>query len=233
MPNSQNYYIISVSNKENLEKCIQYGIAGFTNSSNGAWTFFDIDVGDYISFLYGARIRNLYRVVDKVCYKNAETLPPWSKITFTESGKSYNFPFRLILEPLRLFDESMVRPEFTYIAENLLLRGGYRKTHFQADKMTLMFVSTLGQISNERVEKLEIEGAKCIPKIIFSGDENIPERIKFNELILQVLIKRKLSEVLETFLQRQNLQYRATDFEVLSEKALSKGFVDLFLKLKG
>ncbi len=70
------YFLISVSNRENLELCMKYALAGFTNSINGLWTFLDIDVGDYVSFLYGARVRNLYRVVEKVAYRNAEKLPP-------------------------------------------------------------------------------------------------------------------------------------------------------------
>ncbi len=38
----------------------------------------------------------------------------------------------------------MVRQEFSYVAENLLLRGGYLKTHFQADTITLYNVSEMG-----------------------------------------------------------------------------------------
>ena len=64
-----NYFLISVSNKKNLELCIKYAMAGFTNSINGFWTFSDIDIGDYVSFLYGARVKNLYRVIKKVAYK--------------------------------------------------------------------------------------------------------------------------------------------------------------------
>lgn len=56
----------------------------------------------------------------------------------------HTFPYRLHLQLLRRFDESLVRQEFRYVAENLLLRGGYAKTHFQADQTTLQNVSQLG-----------------------------------------------------------------------------------------
>ena len=67
-------------------------------------------------------------------------------MTFKESGRSYHFPFRLKLRQVRAFDEPIVRVEFAYIAENLLLRGGYRKTHFQADLTTLQNVSQMGEV---------------------------------------------------------------------------------------
>ena len=66
-----------------------------------------------------------------MAYKNAENLPPWPPVTFRMSGNTYYFPFRLYLKQERTLDEPMIRPEFAYVAENLLLRGGYRKTHFK------------------------------------------------------------------------------------------------------
>lgn len=112
-------------------------LAGFTNSINGVWTFLEIQEGDYVSFLYGAKAYNLYIVRRKEAIKDAETMPPWEPITFRQSGRTYYFPFRLYLNTVRRFEESLVRAEFAYVAENLLLRGGYRKTHFQADQTTL------------------------------------------------------------------------------------------------
>jgi len=44
---------------------LQSASAGFTNSIKGLWSFLDIDVGDFISFLYGAIVHNLYRVAGK------------------------------------------------------------------------------------------------------------------------------------------------------------------------
>jgi hypothetical protein len=130
------YFLLSVSNRQNLELCINYALAGFTDSISGVWTFLDIREGDFVSFLYAAKAFNLYRVTRKEAISNAEDAPPWPSVTF-RSGKTYHFPYRLWLEPIRRFEESLVRAEFTYVAENLLLRGGYRRTHFQADQTTL------------------------------------------------------------------------------------------------
>jgi len=52
-----NYFLISVSNRQNLDLCLKYSLAGFTSSINGFWTFVDIKEGDYVSFLYGARVK--------------------------------------------------------------------------------------------------------------------------------------------------------------------------------
>lgn len=236
------YYLISVSNKENLDLCIKYNLAGFPSSRNGLWTFLDIDVGDYVSFLYGARVKNLYKVIRKIAYKNAESLPPWKPITFRESGNTYTFPYRLELKLEREFDESMVRPEFAYVAEDLLLRGGYRKTHFQADATTLSYVSTLGisphnSIKYENSDTFKFSDLEFVPKILFSNADSDYEDsnytvTKFNENILQSLLKRKLNSILKDVLRYFGSDKNPDEFEILSEKALSRGFIDLFIKLK-
>ena len=228
-----NYFLVSVSNRMNLELCMKYSMAGFTNSINGLWTFFDIDIGDYISFIYGARVRNLYRVVEKVAYKNAENLPPWPPITF-RSKRTYYFPFRLFLKQEREFNEPMVRPEFSYVAENLLLRGGYRKTHFQADTITFYNVSEMGTVFSGSIKHLNLETDTFEPKIVFKREnQRIPEKFYFKELILQSLAKRKL----QNFVLGEILEYFGEDnapeeFEVLGEKALPEGYVDIFIKLR-
>ena len=152
----QPYFLISVSNKENLDLCKKYGLAGFTNSINGLWTFSELQTGNFISFLYGARAHNLYRVEKKESIDKADNLPPWKSITFKMSGKTYYFPFRMYLKSIRKFDEPLVRNEFVYVAENLLLRGGYRKTHFQADQTTLQNVSQMGNIFTNSIQQLNI-----------------------------------------------------------------------------
>jgi RecB family endonuclease NucS len=227
------YFLISVSNKHNLKLCIKYALAGFTNSVNGLWTFLDIETEDYISFLYGARVFNLYKVIKKEAYKNAENLPPWSPITFKISGKTYYFPFRLHLKQERELSEPMVRPEFSYVAENLLLRGGYRKTHFQADAITFYNVSNMGSVYNNSEEKLEINEETFIPKIVFNRKkQKIPWKFYFQELILQSLVRKKIKELLREILNNFNLNLPESDFEILGEKALPEGFVDIFIKLK-
>lgn len=229
-----NYFLVSVSNRKNLELCMRYALAGFTNSINGLWTFLDIEVGDYVSFLYGARVRNLYRVVEKVAYRNADRLPPWPPVTFKRSGNTYYFPFRLILKQERSLDEPMVRPEFSYVAENLLLRGGYRKTHFQADTVTFYNVSSMGDFYTSRCENLDVDAEVFEPKIVFRREkENNPEKFYFKELILQSLIRKKiLLTIFDEILERFKVDHSSDDFEILGEKALPEGYVDIFIKLK-
>jgi len=227
------YFLLSISNRRNLELCMEYAMAGFTNSINGLWTFLDIDVGDYVSFLYGARAWNLYKVVGKAAYRNAEELPPWPPITF-RSGKTYNFPFRLFLKPEREFSEPMVRQEFSYIAENLLLRGGYRKTHFQADTITFYNVSEMGVPYSGNPPNRRIEGETFEPKIVFKRENQaIPEKFYFREIILQSLIRKKLKDtILRDALEFFGVERSPEEFEVLGEKALPEGYADIFIKLK-
>jgi hypothetical protein len=149
------YFLIAVSNHENLELCIRYGLAGFPSGESGVWTFCEIQEGDLLSFLYGAKAHNLYKVAKKEAILSAENLPPWKLLEFKASGKKYSFPFRLRLEPVRVFTESLVRAEFSYVAENLLLRGGYSKSHFQADQTTLQSVSEMGKLADIPPSQLE------------------------------------------------------------------------------
>jgi hypothetical protein len=229
------YFLISVSNRTNLELCIEYALAGFTNSINGLWTFIEIQEEDYISFLYGAKVFNLYKVLKKEAIKNADKLPPWPSITFKMSGKTYYFPFRLYLQPLRKFIEPMVRPEFAYVAENLLLRGGYRKTHFQADQTTLQTVSQIGIIYNTPIKNLSLVNYETFTPFL-TWNKNItspPEIFYFQEFILQSLIRLWLSENknLQFLLSSSNLNFlKPEDLEVLSEKALPEGHIDILVK---
>lgn len=229
----ESYFFIAVSNKENLDLCIKHGLAGFTSNVNGAWAFSEINEGDFVSFLYGAKAHNLYKVIKKEAILNADKLPPWKPLTFRESGRTYYFPFRLHLKPLRKFEESIVRPEFAYIAENLLLRGGYRKTQFQADQTTLQYVSELPEVFKGRTDRLEMPSySTFVPKFVRSRRVNPPELFQFKEIILQSLIRQHLSnknlgEFFRTIGQ-DNLDYR--DFEVLGEKALTQGHVDILIK---
>jgi len=230
------YFLISVSNKTNLDLCIKYALAGFTNSINGLWTFLEIEEGDYISFLYGARVVNLYKVIKKIAYKNADQLPPWPSVTFSMSGKTYYFPFRLYLKQERTLNEPMVRPEFAYVAENLLLRGGYRKTHFQADAITFHSVSSMGEVFNGQNDELkEIYEDSFTPKIVFERKRQIiPEKFYFQELLLQSLIRKYLSSThhLKQILEHFKIPENPNNFEVLGEKALPEGHIDIFIKTK-
>lgn len=171
------YFLISVSNKNNLELCIKYALAGFTNSINGAWTFLEINKDDYISFLYGAKIFNLYKVISKKAIKNAENIGPWPPVTFSMSRHIYYFPFRVYLEPIREFTESLVKPEFSFVAENLLLRGGYRRTHFQADKTTFQCVSQIGELWKNSIEEFFDNQSTFDPLVTFDKKQVYPPEI--------------------------------------------------------
>lgn len=229
------YFLLSVSNRVNLELCIEYALAGFTNSVNGLWAFVDIEEGDFVSFLYGARVFNLYRVEKKEALKGADAIGPWPPVTFQMSGRTYYFPFRLYLKPVRSFTEPMVRPEFAYVAENLLLRGGYWKTHFQADQTTLQAVSQMGDLYRKPVKSFVIENyVTFIPRITWKKALGLsPEVFPFREFLLQSLVRQYLShkENLQRFLNLGGLkELHAEDFEVLGEKALSAGYIDILIK---
>lgn len=228
------YFLISVSNLENLELCVKHALAGFTNSINGVWTFCEVIEGDFVSFLYGAKAHNLYKVISKEALKGAQDLPPWKPVTFKMSGKTYNFPFRLHLLPVRKFSESLVRAEFAYVAENLLLRGGYRKTHFQADQTTLQSASQLGDLCNEKTDLVLDDYETFVPRFTKSRTEvSSPEVFFFVEIILQALIRQYLSreENLAAFLGQIDLRTLNTSkLEVLGEKALPEGHIDILIK---
>jgi hypothetical protein len=228
------YFFISVSNKTNLELCIKYALAGFTNSINGVWTFLELQEGDFVSFLYGAKVFNLYKVKYKEAIKKADKIGPWPSVTFRMSGRTYYFPFRISLTPIREFTEPMVRQEFAYIAENLLLRGGYRKTHFQADQTTLQAVSQMGEPYKNSSFIFKEKYQTFTPLFVFNRKiSNPPEIFPFQEFILQSLIRHWLSQtenLKQIFIYLGLNTFSAGDFEVLGEKAFPEGHVDILIK---
>jgi len=227
------YFFVSVSNRINLELCKKYALAGFTNSINGVWTFSEIQEGDFISFLYGARAHNLYRIEYKEAIRDAEGFPPWDTITFKMSGKTYYFPFRLHLSQIREYNESLVRTEFAYVAENLLLRGGYRKTHFQADQTTLQNASQLGELYKGVKSELKVDGYKTFTPLFAKSNTSPPEIFRFIEVILQAAIRQYLSDKnnLIKFLHHINVNSLQIDnLDVLGEKALAEGHIDIMIK---
>jgi hypothetical protein len=232
--NKANYFLISISNRENLELCKKFALAGFTNSVNGVWAFCEINEGDYVSFLYGARAHNLYQVTKKEAITDAEKIGPWRPITFKISGLTYHFPFRLWLKPIREFNEPLVRNEFSYVAENLLLRGGYRKTHFQADQTTLQNVSQMGRVYKRNIEKFEVNYSTFTPLFVRNrGKVNPPNVFLFQEIILQSLIRQHLTLLknIQNFLELIRVEgLEPKNLEVLGEKALPEGHIDLLIK---
>lgn len=233
--NYPSYFLISVSTRENLELCIRHGLAGFPSGENGAWTFCEIENGDFVSFLYGARVYNLYRVTEREAITGAELLAPWKLLTFRETRKTYSFPFRLHLQPIREFAESLVRAEFSYVGENLLLRGGYRKTHFQADQTTLQSVSEMGTRHEGSVLTLSLPEYATFTLRFTRTRELLrtPETCRFKEPILQSAIRRHLMCVdnLRSLLAPLGFTVDQIDaLEILGEKALPQGHIDLLLK---
>jgi hypothetical protein len=229
------YFLLSVSTRTNLDLCLRFAQAGLTSSIKGVWAFLDIEVGDYVSFLYGAKAFNLYRVIEKHAIKDAHKAPPWEPLTFKSSGLTYNFPFRLELAPLCRFQESLVRPEFAYVAENLLLRGGYYKTQFQADQTTLQSVSQMGIPYKDAVESLDLtKYERFQPKFTLNRSlVSTPEVFYLQEDILHVLTRHYLStpDHLNTFIQNLQLDKDwAHKFESLGEKAFPEGHIDILLK---
>lgn len=229
------YFLLAVSNRVNLDLCVRHGLAGFTDSINGLWTYLDIQEGDYVSFLYGARAYNLYKVAGKAAYKDADRLPPWPPVKFRPSGKQYHFPFRLDLQHVRSLDEPLVRAEFAYVAENLLLRGGYRKTHFQADQTTLQNLSEMGFPSPGSAEPLDMARAETFtPQLVRDRDRARPPYVfPVRELIVQTMLRSHLSDTknLHDFLTMAGIHgLDASKLEVLGEKAFPEGHVDILIK---
>lgn len=230
---SPSYFFVAVSTKENLDLCREYGLAGFPSSQNGAWTFADIELGDYVSFVYGANVYDLYKVKEKRAAKNAEDLPPWPPLELRQGG-TYHFPFRLKLLPERKLEQNLVRSEFRYIAENLLLRGGYSRSHFQADQTTLQQVSQMGSVANSHPKEpdwiCDVGSARWVRR---RGNFDPPQVNKFIEEILHVLLRRRLStdDGLSEFIRLTGLsQLFDKDIEVLGERALPEGHLDLLVK---
>ncbi len=181
------YFLIAVSTRRNLDLCLRFSLAGFPSSRNGLWGYWDIADGDYVSFLYGAKIYNLYRVQGHETVSAGEAAAPWEPITFKESGRTYDFPFRLRLTPIRLFEQSVVNDRLAYVAQNLLLRGGYAKTHFQADQTTLQYVSQLGTVANGPHESHAGAGMAFLPRLAFSTSlVSAPRVYRFQETFLHV-----------------------------------------------
>lgn len=229
------YFLVALSNRENLELCLKYSLAGFPSSAGGAWTFCEIKEGDFLSFLYGARAYNLYQVESKEALRCAEKLPPWKPMISKLSQKSYSFPFRVHLKPVRIFKEPIVRAEFSYVAENLLLRGGYRKTHFQADQTTLQNVSQMGTLYSGKVEHLVMPEHEPYDLAFTRKKEFLKssETLRFDERVLQTALRRHLEETgnLATLFDALGVEHRDTaSLEVLGEKALPQGYIDLLVK---
>ncbi|HXX20223.1 MAG TPA: hypothetical protein VEJ46_12545 [Candidatus Acidoferrum sp.] len=131
--------------------------------------------------------------------------------------------------------EPIARTEFFYVAENLLLRGGYRKTHFQADQTTLQYVSEMGVLAEGLPLALTLPNySTFVPRFTQSRKLiDVPQVSGFRETILQSAIRRHLAfeQNLQTLLSHLDVAgVAASDLEILGEKALTQGHIDLLLK---
>ena len=92
----------------------------------------------------------------------------------------------------------------------------------------------MGEKSSESVENSEFSSSTFVPK--FSTNKsliNIPYVFPFREIILQSAIRHHLcdKENLRKFLEDISVDdVRAEDLEVLGEKALPEGHIDIFIK---
>jgi hypothetical protein len=208
-------------------------MAGFPDTIKGAWAFFDIEEGDFISFLHGGHIINLYKVTAKVAYENAEELGPWRPIK--KNNKEYYFPFRLYLEQIREINEPLINPILGYLTEDFFTRGGFKKTHFQADHITFYNISQKGVISkNKRKKNINFQGKNFTPKIYIQEREKKKKKYVYqlSEEILQSLIRKKIrQDFISKIIKSLSLENLPGELEILGEKALQKGFVDILIKL--
>jgi hypothetical protein len=209
-----------------------YDMAGFPEGESGLWSYEDIHIGDYVTFLYGATAYNLYRVKAKFALNNPNLPPPNWKPIEGRHGPRY-FPFRLSLERIKIFQDSIAKETYKSVAENLLRRGGYRRSHFQADQYTLRSVSSIDGVLKYDKQSLSLnEFEQFEPKYVLTGADN---RIIFNlrETILQSLIRQwlKLKSNRQKLFGRSGLEWLTeSGLEVIGERALPEGYADILIQ---
>ena len=170
---------------------------------------------------------------DKYSITDWQTAPPWKPLEL-RSKLTYGFPFRFQLERLRKFEYPLATDKFLYVATNLMLRGGYRKTHFQADATNLGNASEIGEPSRTPVQVLGYHPKTF--ELRFRKAKKSDERpvvFPIREIILQAAIRNHLSHEanMESFLELTNLTgFEPSSLEALGEKALPQGYVDVLLK---
>ncbi len=231
----EDFFFVAVSTRNNLRLCREHSLAGFPRTQSGLWSFTEIRKGDFISFLYGARAYDLYTVVEKEAILDDTTgYPPgWEPPRTSTRKLRADFPYRLTLRPERIFEESLARLEFRYIAENLLQRGGYRKSHFQADRTTLQAVSQMGGRAMGAPPGLTLPShASFVPHFVRGGKPTVPGSFAFREVLPQTLIRWYLSDTTRctSLLAALGLNSGSGVLEALGEKAIPEGLIDLLLK---
>lgn len=229
------YFFAALSFRSHLDKCRELSLAGFPTSSTGSWAFVDIAVGDRLSFIFGARAIDLFEVVGKAAVALGTADNPWAGLEKQVDPAKETYPFRLRLRRLRKFDLGIAQKEFAYIANNLMRRGGYRKSHFQADQSTLSFVATVGEpCHDEVIDTSSYWGASIETRFFRRKGFSYPLTAPLNEQIIQAAIRRRLSEskpALDGLWQMAWGNSEAPENpEILGEVALDRGFPDLEVK---
>lgn len=126
-----------------------------------------------------------------------------------------------------------MRHEFAYVAENLLLRGGYWRTHFQADQTTLQSVSQMGSASAKAPESLDFRPLAYTPAFVRDAEPAGSNTFSLSEKLLQASVRQVFSQASGLGLLSRLLgqpQLRWQELEALGEKALEQGHVDILLK---
>jgi hypothetical protein len=109
------------------------------------------------------------------------------------------------------------------------------ETHFQADQTTLQSVSEMGTLAGGSVVALPLPEYPTFTLRFTQNTKLIktPETFRFRETILQSAIRRHLmsDDNLQMLLSRLDFSGApASALEILGEKALTQGHIDLLLK---
>ncbi|MBB6062666.1 hypothetical protein HNP65_001104 [Thermosipho japonicus] len=244
------FFIVILSNEENLKKCIENNIAGFPETDNGIWAYLDINEGDYVSFYYNGRIFNLYKVEKKLIpeyYKKSnnsignERYDPvplnngdkWRAIS-TKKGNIY-FPYRLSLKLLEKTDflTSLVfKSGFERFGINLIPRVSLKKSHFQ---LSLSDINKIFGIKNLGVNLSSFTLKDFVE--VFSKNKDINkekfsvENIVDKEIFLQTLIKRILEASIYKYKEVifDKISFDKDSFEFFSEQTVYGGEADIVI----
>jgi hypothetical protein len=205
------YYLVLLST-QNLNPCRRYGLAGFPEGRDSLWPYFDIEVGDHLSFYRSGIVFDYYQVVSKQIARDPERdNPEWVPIG---TPKRY-YPYRLLLQPIIQSNNyySFFRSELRPFGKSLLPRFAFGKSHIQLP--TKIGHSILQAFRTGVPSEVYLQGNKWAH--IETREEPLFNHESLTEKLIQVLIKRNIAPHL-----------RLDEVEVLSETHLDFGQIDLF-----
>lgn len=205
------YYLVLIS-KQNLEQCRRFGLAGFPEVGESLWSYFDIEVGDNLSFYRSGILYDYYEITGKHIARYPERdNPDWLPIGTPERY----YPYRLLLKPVVQSNDhySIFREELLPFGKSLLPRFAFDKSHIQLP--TQIGRSILQELQTGAPCDLYMQGNKWVK--IETREEPLFNHESLPEKLVQVLIKRNIAPFL-------NLK----KVEVLSETHLDLGQIDLY-----